>query len=234
MIDPSARDNRSGQSSYVKLSGEGRLWYLAVMSDNSAFPLRLINNAQRLIFDARLLDEHGRYASAVALATLALEELGKCTLLRWQAVARRQISHPRNSTSHIRKQAAVASLLLANLIEEQFGLRVRGGERENVKDEVLSLLLDSPMAKDVYWTRAGISDLLKQIALYEDESPIVPDITRDQIGSDEVASILGDCEKVAFAWKSSNAVNAGLVIYEMDYGRAGWVLEALRSQRQSR
>ncbi|HTQ30583.1 MAG TPA: AbiV family abortive infection protein [Opitutaceae bacterium] len=45
-------------------------------------------NAKRLIEDAELLLGHERYASALALATLAIEEAGKVPILRSLALAR--------------------------------------------------------------------------------------------------------------------------------------------------
>jgi AbiV family abortive infection protein len=46
-----------------------------------------IQNATRLAADARLLFDNGRYASAMALAILAIEEVGKVAILRGLAVA---------------------------------------------------------------------------------------------------------------------------------------------------
>lgn len=45
-------------------------------------------NAQRLVTDARILLDAGRYPSAAALATLAIEESGKAPILRAVAVTR--------------------------------------------------------------------------------------------------------------------------------------------------
>jgi AbiV family abortive infection protein len=46
------------------------------------------SNAERLLNDAELLYENGRYASAVGLAVLAVEEAGKEAMLRSLALAR--------------------------------------------------------------------------------------------------------------------------------------------------
>ncbi len=45
-------------------------------------------NARRLVDDARLLLNEGRYATAVALCVLAIEEAGKRRILRELALAR--------------------------------------------------------------------------------------------------------------------------------------------------
>ena len=48
---------------------------------DESFPI--VANTARLLSDAKLLNEHGRYASAFALAALAMEEIGKVILKLW-------------------------------------------------------------------------------------------------------------------------------------------------------
>ena len=43
----------------------------------------IAKNARSLLSDAELLFEHGRYARAAALAVLAVEEVGKFYLRKW-------------------------------------------------------------------------------------------------------------------------------------------------------
>lgn len=47
-----------------------------------------IKNAQRLLQSAKILFEHKDYSSAVSLAVLAMEEVGKCSILRSLALAK--------------------------------------------------------------------------------------------------------------------------------------------------
>jgi AbiV family abortive infection protein len=63
---------------------------------------RVRQNAEALLADAELLFEHGRYARAAAMAVLALEELGKTSLLGMQAVGK-AVRH------HSAKQRMVAT-----------------------------------------------------------------------------------------------------------------------------
>src|SRR5882672_3651424 len=44
----------------------------------------IMDNAHRLLTDAKILESRGRYQSAVSLAILSLEESGKSCLVRWK------------------------------------------------------------------------------------------------------------------------------------------------------
>jgi hypothetical protein len=48
----------------------------AMKSERKAAVPDVVSNAERLLADAELLIEHGRFASAFVLAVLALEEVG--------------------------------------------------------------------------------------------------------------------------------------------------------------
>ena len=67
----------------------------------------IATNARALLADAELLCEHGRYARAAALAVLAVEEVGKFYLLKWnKAEAQAMRCHPP-------KQRTVAFFVMA-------------------------------------------------------------------------------------------------------------------------
>jgi AbiV family abortive infection protein len=55
--------------------------------------LAIMLNAQRLHSDAKLLLDNGRYASAVALAVIAIEEVGKLLLLAEQTTPEKITGH---------------------------------------------------------------------------------------------------------------------------------------------
>jgi AbiV family abortive infection protein len=87
-----------------------------------------LNNANRLLEDARLLRQHRRYPSAVALAILSLEEMGKF----WKTSELNDRSpesiKPTKKLTHQQKQDAAARILLGTLhygqlesLAEQFG-----------------------------------------------------------------------------------------------------------------
>jgi AbiV family abortive infection protein len=79
----------------------------------------VMGNATRLLNDARLLVDHRRFASAFALAVLAVEEIGKALIDGWNADA--PLAKPMGFQSlHIQKQSAVAALLLGMLAVRMF------------------------------------------------------------------------------------------------------------------
>lgn len=79
----------------------------------------IVSNAARLFKNAKLLVDNERYASAFALSVLALEEIGKVVLDLWDASQSVPKSGKRPS-SHLRKQAAVSSLLLAQYTQKNW------------------------------------------------------------------------------------------------------------------
>jgi AbiV family abortive infection protein len=79
----------------------------------------VLGNATRLLNDARLLVDHRRFASAFALAVLAVEEIGKALIDGWNADT--LLAKPTGFQSlHIQKQTAVASLLVGMLAVRMF------------------------------------------------------------------------------------------------------------------
>ena len=108
-------------------------------------------NAARLRSDAELLTEHERYPSAASIAILAIEEVGKCALLREVALARREGELReawRAYRSHTKKNVA---WILPELVAE--GARTLSGLRR-VVDEAS----DHP----------AVLDAVKQIGFYSD------------------------------------------------------------------
>ena len=78
----------------------------------------ILSNAFRLMRDASLLFDHGRFASTVALASLALEEIGKYTLRTWSAQDPRFTFDKRRL--HVMKQSAVAALFMMERIRRTY------------------------------------------------------------------------------------------------------------------
>ena len=78
----------------------------------------IVANAARLLRDAKLLNEHGRHASAFALATLSLEEIGRNPSAMARARAQGQEIRSPN-------QAASGGLIAPGAIRGQ-GVRARG------------------------------------------------------------------------------------------------------------
>ena len=69
----------------------------------------IAKNARSLLSDAELLLDHGRYARTAALAVLAIEEVGKFYLLKWDRTEAKQAMR-----YHPPKQRIVADVVAAD------------------------------------------------------------------------------------------------------------------------
>ena len=76
------------------------------------------SNAKRLLEDAKLLASNERYSSAMALAVLSAEEIGKYYMLKWSSDAS-------DLRSHHAKQRAFGSLLMASILADKIDDFVR-------------------------------------------------------------------------------------------------------------
>lgn len=87
-------------------------------------------NAERLLNDAILLKDAGRWQSATALSILAVEEAGKYFLLKWRGVG------AKGSFKHAAKQQVVGSFYHADAAMEAVAryLNEHGLEIQNVED----------------------------------------------------------------------------------------------------
>lgn len=79
---------------------------------------KLAGNARRLYEDAKILHEHERHASAVALAVLATEEVGKYYVYRWKHEDPTWSPDRAFPPRHADKQAAFAAPFVA-LVQRQ-------------------------------------------------------------------------------------------------------------------
>lgn len=78
-----------------------------------------MDNAHRLLMDAKLLAANGRFQSAVSLSVLSLEESGKACLVRWkrQGLIERDISDDLR-LGHIHKQRILGTYLFTKAVLE--------------------------------------------------------------------------------------------------------------------
>jgi AbiV family abortive infection protein len=108
--------------------------------------------------------DNERYASAFALSFLALEEIGKVVLELWDASPSVPKSGQRPS-SHLRKQAAVSSLLLAQYTTKELSDLVSSGP--------MTAELIERVARAMYESEAGkfarLVDARAKYAIYYNE-----------------------------------------------------------------
>src|SRR4029077_10964525 len=108
-----------------------------------------------------------RFASAFALAVLGIEEIGKVILDIWESAA--PLSKPVvRRSAHIRKQAAVSSLLLGSFAVREFGTVVDDANEELVQRVAEAFRL-SDEGRFMSHVRIGALDKTKQLGFYRDD-----------------------------------------------------------------
>jgi AbiV family abortive infection protein len=142
----------------------------------------ILGNARRLFKDAELLMDHQRYASAFALAVLGLEEIGKALLKHWEAD--RPLPKKEGVSAHIRKQTAVASLLLGALMVRRFP---RGVDWDTLDiPAITNEFNESEEGRVFVAIRNSDLDKRKQSALYQDDdllTAIEDDFAEKHVGA---------------------------------------------------
>ena len=132
---------------------------------DSASQTAIIANAARLLKDAKLLVDHERYASAFALSVLALEEIGKVVLDLWgrpEAPPKVNKLNKRPS-AHVKKQAAVSSLLLTESVTKELGEVMTSGVADDVLIERVARFMHESDSGRFHWlVGIGAVDKTKQ------------------------------------------------------------------------
>ncbi len=168
----------------------------------------ILGNASRLFKDAELLMDHHRYASAFALAVLGLEEIGKALLKSWEVEG----PLPKKASAHIRKQAAVASLLLGALMVRRFP-----EGRPNFDTLDIAALTkefnESEEGRVFVAIRNSDLDKRKQNALYQDDDLLTA--VEDDFAEKHVGSIFKIAIDAQAASTNPTAQFTGRAFYEL-------------------
>ena len=143
-----------------------------------------LSNATRLLYDARILVDHKRFASAFALAVLGIEEIGRALLDDWNADE--PLAKPKGSpTLHIQKQTAVSSLLLGALAAKTFP----EGSIVDLADDKLTgltqMFSESVEGRLFFAIQDRELDKRKQNSLYQDDwlTSVADDSAEEHVNS---------------------------------------------------
>jgi AbiV family abortive infection protein len=173
----------------------------------------IIENAARLLRDAKLLTDHIRFASAFALAVLGVEEIGKVILGIWTQFE--PLSKPVvRRTSHLRKQAAVGSLLLASFAVKEFGDRETEAITDDFIKEVSEAFRVSPEGQFLAHVQRGVLEKTKQVGIYRDGWLTAASLHADQFDESDVVSIFETARRVIALIDDARVMRTGRAIYE--------------------
>jgi AbiV family abortive infection protein len=174
----------------------------------------VIDNAARLLRDAKLLADHKRFASAFALAVLGIEEIGKVVLDLWGRAG--PLSKPVvRRTVHIRKQAAVGSVLLASFAVEKFGAM---DAEVTITDELVNRVsiafTDSREGQFLDHVQTGVLEETKQIGIYRDDWLTAASLNADQFDEADVTSMFETARRAIAVLDDPCIMRTGRAIYE--------------------
>jgi AbiV family abortive infection protein len=179
---------------------------------------RIVDNAERLLADAELLTDNGRYASACALAILALEEIGKVILRVWNVSESKGRGH-----DHLSKQQAVASLLLG----EDLVRRVPAVNGRRSLVDLPKAWIESPHGDFVTQVDMAAVDAMKQLAFYEDDEWDKLGVNRKDFTEKDVERLLQKCRDAISIVRSNEASTAfSKAIFDLSF--------VIRAQRRRR
>jgi AbiV family abortive infection protein len=174
----------------------------------------IIANSARLLADAKLLADHGRFASAFALALLGVEEIGKVILDLWGNAE--PLSKPIvRRTAHVRKQAAVGSLLLASFAVQELGdLDAEITVTDELIERVNAALQSSSEGRFLAHAESGVLEKTKHVGLYRDNRLINAVVHADHFNESDVASIFQIARRATGCVADPRTMRTGRAIYE--------------------
>jgi AbiV family abortive infection protein len=174
----------------------------------------IIANAARLLRDAKLLVDHRRFASAFALAVLGMEEIGKVILDMWDHVE--PLAKPKlRRTSHVRKQAAVGSLLVASFAFKEFGdLAAEVTITEELIERVSTAFQNSSEGQFLAHAESGVLEKTKHIGIYKDAWLTAALLDADHFDEADVTSIFETARRAINCISDVHVMRAGRAIYE--------------------
>jgi AbiV family abortive infection protein len=135
--------------------------------------LAIMDNAHRLLMDAKILQSRERFQSAVSLAILSLEESGKACLVRWKrsGLIQRDISKDLH-TGHIPKQRILGTYFFTKAAVEAVLLDEKGSlvipeDIESVVEEAAKAGYESG-GRMMFYAESGSLDFMKMAGFYVD------------------------------------------------------------------
>jgi AbiV family abortive infection protein len=133
----------------------------------------VMDNAHRLLMDAKLLESKGRFQSAVSLAILSLEESGKACLVRWkrQGFITRDITNDLRA-GHIPKQRILGAYLFAKAVLDSVFMDEHGNAIEpfdlDAAVEIGAKAGYESGYKMSFYAESGSLDFMKMAGFYVD------------------------------------------------------------------
>jgi len=165
----------------------------AVSTKIKASPV--LSNAFRLMKDAELLFKAKSYASAVALACLAIEEIGKFLLAAWSS-ANEMFTYDRGRL-HLSKLTAIAAMLLADSMRREYKAQNIDPSEAKISEWLLALIQavsvgfeSESHTLDVILSQDRGLNIIRQTAMYYDEDRATKGVAPDNINAEQAFEVM--------------------------------------------
>lgn len=177
----------------------------------------ILGNAFRLMSDANLLFEGGRYSSTVALAVLCMEEIGKHLLTLWSKNP--EFTYDKRRL-HQSKQLAIAALFVSDRMRREAYKRnvdfsdLGSPEKMGVLAEAIRFASDkeSPLAGSV---NSGVIQIIKHSGIYYDEEYVEKGIEPGKITADNATEMMQMCSRAFMVLTEPKSVGLAADLYPM-------------------
>lgn len=175
----------------------------------------ILGNAFRLMNDASLLFEGGRYSSVVALAVLCMEEIGKYLLVLWSQNPSFTYDKRR---SHQAKQLAIAALFVSDRVRRESTKRKVDfsdlGSPEKMK--VLVEAVQFGFEQESFFAgtvQSGVIQVVKHSGIYYDEEFVRKGIAPSKITADNADELMRMCSRAFMILTEPKSVGLAADIY---------------------
>ena len=173
---------------------------------------KILTNAFRLMRDASILFDAGSYASTVALASVAIEEIGKYLLARWSE-SDPSFSYDKRKL-HLMKQSAVSALFMADSARSECntrGIKFQTlATAEDFAELIRAILAGMEREKSFAVATLGKAmEIVKWSGLYYDEQYAIKGIEPANITDAQARSVMELLSKAFMALADEKTVAIG-------------------------
>lgn len=177
----------------------------------------VLGNAFRLMNDASLLFDGGRYSSTVALAVLCMEEIGKYLLALWSKNSALTYDKRR---LHQSKQLAIAALFVSDRMRQEAYKRNVDfsdlGSHEKMK--VLVEAIRSAIDKESFFAgtvNSGVIQVIKHSGIYYDQEYVQKGLEPGKITDENATEMMHMCSRAFMVLTEPKSIGLAADIYPL-------------------
>lgn len=194
--------------------------------DERQWGLAVLRNAARLLDDAALLASYKRFATAVSLSVLSLEETGKVALKIFGEGPKVDGKRGR-SNIHVRKQLAATALLQAEFGERTIREKLDGWgladddprtpeQAQELRETLAMAIFASRENRLLEYIRLGATERVKHLGIYVDEWHIEWGLKGETMSEEQFQEIYSEARRALPLLSDYRAISIAEAIYSLE------------------